>query len=75
VGCRRRGRNEPEYELIDTGMWDEEGGFFYDVLGLPDGRAQPAQGPVDGRTVTPLRRHHLRWGSHGEVGVTSRNGL
>ena len=26
-----------------------------------------AQGPVDGRTVAPLRRHHLRWGSHGEV--------
>ena len=24
----------------DTGMWDEEDGFFYDVLRLPDGRAQ-----------------------------------
>jgi hypothetical protein len=24
----------------DTGMWDEEDGFFYDVLCLPDGRAQ-----------------------------------
>jgi Mannosylglycerate hydrolase MGH1-like glycoside hydrolase domain len=24
----------------DTGMWDEEDGFFYDVLKLPDGRAQ-----------------------------------
>jgi hypothetical protein len=23
-----------------TGMWDEEDGFFYDVLQLPDGRAQ-----------------------------------
>jgi hypothetical protein len=23
-----------------TGMWDEEDGFFYDVLRLPDGRAQ-----------------------------------
>src|SRR5207302_10261543 len=23
----------------DTGMWDEEDGFFYDVLRLPDGRA------------------------------------
>jgi hypothetical protein len=23
-----------------TGMWDEEDGFFYDVLKLPDGRAQ-----------------------------------
>ena len=24
----------------DTGMWDEEDGFFYDVLRLPDGRSQ-----------------------------------
>jgi hypothetical protein len=24
----------------DTGMWDEEDGFFYDVLRLPDGRAR-----------------------------------
>ncbi|MGZ6124652.1 MAG: MGH1-like glycoside hydrolase domain-containing protein [Myxococcales bacterium] len=24
----------------DVGMWDEEDGFFYDVLRLPDGRAQ-----------------------------------
>src|SRR5262247_1382921 len=23
-----------------VGMWDEEDGFFYDVLRLPDGRAQ-----------------------------------
>ena len=23
----------------DTGMWDEEDGFFYDVLRLPDGHA------------------------------------
>jgi len=24
----------------DTGMWDEEDGFFYDLLRLPDGRSQ-----------------------------------
>jgi Mannosylglycerate hydrolase MGH1-like glycoside hydrolase domain len=24
----------------DTGMWDEQDGFFYDVLKLPDGRSQ-----------------------------------
>ena len=24
----------------ETGMWDEEDGFFYDVLRLPDGRAE-----------------------------------
>jgi len=23
----------------EGGMWDEEDGFFYDVLRLPDGRA------------------------------------
>jgi Glycosyl hydrolase family 63 C-terminal domain len=25
----------------DTGMWDEQDGFFYDVLKLPDGRTEP----------------------------------
>jgi hypothetical protein len=25
---------------VDTGMWDEEDGFYYDVLRSPDGRAQ-----------------------------------
>ena len=24
----------------DTGMWDEEDGFYYDVLRLPNGQAQ-----------------------------------
>ena len=24
----------------DTGIWDEEDGFYYDVLRLPDGRAE-----------------------------------
>jgi hypothetical protein len=24
----------------NVGMWDEEDGFFYDVLRLPDGRSQ-----------------------------------
>ena len=33
----------------DTGMWDEEDGFFYDVLRLPDGRAAAAEGALDGR--------------------------
>src|SRR6266850_3646717 len=28
------------YMGADTGMWDEEDGFFYDVLRLPGGRAQ-----------------------------------
>ena len=33
----------------DVGMWDEEDGFFYDVLRLPDGRAAAAEGALDGR--------------------------
>ena len=50
-----------------TGMWDEEDGFFYDVLRLPDGRAAAAQGPLDGGTAAPLRGHHLRGGAVREV--------
>ena len=29
-------------------MWDEEDGFFYDVLRLPDGTGHAAQGPLAG---------------------------
>ncbi len=43
-----------------TGMWDEEDGFFYDVLRLPDGTGATAQGPFDGRPAAPLRGHRLR---------------
>ena len=56
----------------DTGMWDEEDGFFYDVLRLPDGRAAAAQGPVDGRPAAPLRGHDVRGGAAGEVPGTRR---
>ena len=46
----------------DVGMWDEEDGFFYDVLRLP-GRRRPApQGPLDGRPPAALRRHGVRRG-------------
>ena len=47
----------------DTGMWDEEDGFFYDVLRLPDGQAAAAQGPVDGRPAAALRGHRRSTGS------------
>ncbi len=30
-------------------MWDEEDGFFYDVLRLPDGSAIAPEGPLHGR--------------------------
>ena len=38
----------------DTGMWDEDDGFFYDVLRLPDGRSGAAEGPLDGRPPPAL---------------------
>ena len=39
------------------GMWDEEDGFYYDLLRLPDGSATRLQGTVDGG-ATALVRHH-----------------
>ncbi len=33
------------------GMWDEEDGFYYDVLRLPDGSCQAAQGSLHGGTA------------------------
>ena len=40
----------------DDGMWDEEDGFFYDVLRLPDGRAAAAEGALDGRACCRCAR-------------------
>ena len=39
----------------DTGMWDEEDGFFYDVLQLAQWAGPKAQGAVDGRAVAAVR--------------------
>ena len=41
-------------------MWDEEDGFYYDVLRLPERRGVPAEGPLDGRAPAALREHGLR---------------
>ena len=41
----------------DAGMWDEEDGFFYDVLRLPDGSAAAAEGALDGRPAAAVRGH------------------
>ena len=42
-------------------LWDEEDGFFYDVLRLPDGSAHTAQGPLARRAAPDVRRdRHLR---------------
>ena len=45
----------------NTGMWDEEDGFFYDVLRLPDGTAQRLKVTVDGGIASALRCHCFRW--------------
>ena len=36
-------------------MWDEEDGFFYDVLRLPDGTGTPAQGALARRPAADVR--------------------
>ena len=36
-------------------MWDEEDGFFYDVLRTPDGARRAAEGPVDGGPAAAVR--------------------
>ena len=36
-------------------LWDEEDGFFYDVLRLPDGAGATPQGAVDGRAAAAVR--------------------
>ena len=41
-------------------LWDEEDGFFYDVLHLPDGRTAAAEGPLDGRADPALRGRDAR---------------
>ena len=43
-------------------MWDEEDGFFYDVLRLPGGPRAAAEGAVDGRPAAAVRVHGVRGG-------------
>ena len=42
------------------GMWDEEDGFYYDLLQLPDGRFDAAQGALDGGAAAAVRHHGHR---------------
>ena len=44
----------------DTGMWDEEDGFFYDVLAPARRRVPTAQGPLDGRPAAVVRGDCVR---------------
>ena len=39
------------------GMWDEEDGFYYDLLRLPGWHLDPAQGALDGRSAAAMRDH------------------
>ena len=41
-------------------LWDEEDGFYYDVLHLPDGAHIPLQGPLDGRADPAVRGRDAR---------------
>ncbi len=45
----------------EIGMWDEEDGFFYDVLRLPDGRAERLKVRSMVGLLPSVRRHRLRW--------------
>ena len=42
-----------------SGMWDEEDGFFYDVLRTPDGRSERLKVRSHGGAVAVLRGHGL----------------
>ena len=49
----------------DVGMWDEEDGFFYDVLRRPGGGSRAAEGALDGWSASVLCSHGLRGSSGG----------
>ena len=42
-------RDEQHRRRAASSLWDEEDGFFYDVLHLPDGSAHAAEGALAGR--------------------------
>ena len=42
------------------GLWDEDDEFYYDVLHLPDGRADPAAAALDGRADPAIRGRGAR---------------
>ena len=41
-------------------MWDEQDGFFYDVLRLPDGQCDASEGTVHGGSAAVVRLHGVR---------------
>ena len=53
-------------------MWDEEDGFFYDVLRFPDGTRDAAQGALDRRPAAAGRGGGLRGGHPREAAEVPR---
>ena len=53
------------------GLWDEADEFYYDVLHLPDGQPCAAQGPLDGRPDSAVRRRDARAGAAATAAATS----
>ena len=52
--------NHAVSRLGPGGLWDEEDGFFYDVLRLPDGGADPSQGAFPGGSFAAVRLNRDR---------------
>ena len=44
----------------DTPLWDEQDGFFYDVMRMPDGDDDPAQGALARRPAAAVRGDRVR---------------
>ena len=57
-----------------VGMWDEEDGFFYDVLRLPEARAAKAEGAVDGGTAAVMCGDGFRVETAGKVPRSRQTG-
>ncbi len=53
-------------------MWDEDAGFFYDVLRLPDGTGHAARHSLDGGAASALRGHGLSRGGAVEAAALRR---
>ena len=58
----------------DVGMWDEDDGFFYDVLRRPDGRAERLKVRSMVGLLPAVRRHGLRRRADEEVPGIDRAG-
>ena len=58
--------------LNDKGLWNEEDGFYYDVLHTGDGRRRAAARTLDRRTAPADRREHRRTGDDGAPACVHR---